>query len=1026
MSIPFVGDILSVTNLNISAYPIPKISYQWTRDSLSISGATGTTYEISNDDVGSILGVELLISNPYGYLSEILQYNETQGVIILPEFIQEPFVFSKIIPPRELNTVYAVVDGFIIGNPIPSVTYQWYRDGSPISGANENSYTPTVDDISTILSVIVTATNFGGSATASAVLNDPIERADLTGSYINIVSPVFAGYYAETSTDIYGFDSISFEWKANTGDGFFTFSNDLDRTLIEEEYIGSFVKCIVTAEREEKDTLIIESNIVTVEETFDYTIGSYAPQGVLIPGAGYDSEYVEKSDVKITNTPDLFANESHPIFRLGHPDVNYMDASGFTLDMYAFHGSGVQNVVLTCNGGDSATAGFVQEGGNTGQGYFYFPVDASNFTAGATYELRATAIPVNGYPRSQQMILTYYGEENKVSINTSTSIKEACLSITTAPDYDPTKKNIIELTENGYYDFGSNIAGSFPTDYGIIEVVPAEGVLPKFDLTNQTKNGQNITRPSIKQIKFNNCYFENTVGTPGVYVEDSYSFRWWFHGCTMQGNQVDSGNYLLPCGEVSGPEGWFRNSYYQRLYYTDCYAEQCHNAPFAGAVLANRCTAKFNYQDSYTNTVACINCSSINHLTPGCSDFHADHYQLFSSRSPYLVENFLLYGYRGEDNTLTVQPFGFFGTGNETYRDIGFINSSWGGSYGSYAVSQIGLTYDHVLFIGVNLENRSLLFVNRPGNAVGPVLVRGVNCGGSLNCNFLHDLDYRDLLGTTNEFKVENNTPNLRFTASPSDDSALNLYYEWHISGASMASVEVFNAYLQDPDGTNTNLFIGNTAHVIPTDEYESISDIFNSNISGRFSYSNFNWPENVYIRSFTLVNTFDENASLDIQNRELYMRLIVDAGTSTSLAGKKRGNDKLVDFGGFSPGVFDSINLTKDDIVNSSTGVTFQILSPIPYGSTDTAPEFLTFLGGTPDIISPGITAYVIDYDSSGTAPITTSFQWYSGETPVGTNDDYYVAQQSDLSNELSCEITITNKSGYTQDTVEFGIVRE
>ena len=67
MSIPFVGDILEIINLNISGYPNPTMSYQWTRDYLYISGATGATYEVSNNDVGSLLGVELLIRNPYGF-----------------------------------------------------------------------------------------------------------------------------------------------------------------------------------------------------------------------------------------------------------------------------------------------------------------------------------------------------------------------------------------------------------------------------------------------------------------------------------------------------------------------------------------------------------------------------------------------------------------------------------------------------------------------------------------------------------------------------------------------------------------------------------------------------------------------------------------------------------------------------------------------------------------------------------------------------------------------------------------------
>lgn len=935
MSIPFLGNTLDVKNILYVGFPSPNVEISWYRDQELIQGVTGTQYVVSPEDVGFNLSVKIDLENLYGVTSSTLLTNVVQSNAQPPSILSEPYIDSQFLPPVSGIPVY-IEDVNISGIPTPSVSYTWYVDGVEVQDGFQSTYRPTENDEGKQISAKITATNILDSVFAYTNETDLVRPNELNGSYVNIVGPVYAGYTAKIMTDLYGATTTIYNWQVDSGGGFESFGSNEDSVSIPSEYLGFDIKCTVTASDDEGNTLLLESNVVEVLEATGVILSSYDPQGVLIPGDGYQTEFTEKSTERVTNSPDVFASESHPVFHLGFPLIHHMDSDGFTLDMYAFHGSSIKNVLLSCDGGTEVTAGFVQEGGYTGAGYFYFPIDSSNFVSGATYEIRATAIPINGYPRSKQMILTYYGGEKKVQIDTNTSIKEACLQITSAEDYDPTNHNIIELTESGYYDFGSNVSGSFPTDSGVLEVVPATGVDARFDFTTQSRTPQGWLRPGLKQMKFKNIIFENKIGpaadnpnnsNPGVYIEDSSVTRWYFEGCTMQGDWYDSGNWLLSCEEAPNREGWFRNAYDQTLCFIDCYAEQCHNSPF-GADLSKNCVVKYNHQDSYTNAVACINCSSIDHLTPTCSAFHADHYQLFSPRDPYLVENHLLYGYYGNDLVENNQPFGFFGTGNETYRDIAHVMCRWDGASGSPALAQIGLTYDHVLFIGITLENRGFAFVDRPGNAVGPVLVRGVR-ESSPSVAFLHELEYLALVGTTNEFRVEDNDPEVRFTGIPSDDSALSVIYEWHIPGASMESVNNFNMYLLDGTGQNESWHIGVTAN--GSEGPESIANIFNSNPgSGRFAYCNFRYPDGDYFRNISLTNVIDENAAIDLENKDYYIRMITSSGTSTSLAGKKRTTNNQVDFSGFSPSVFGGIDQTADDILNSPTGVTFQVLSPI------------------------------------------------------------------------------------------------
>lgn len=56
--------------------------------------------------------------------------------------------------------------GVWTGNPV--FTFQWKKDGSNISGATTDSYTPVVGDIGSTITVAVTATNTSGSASAAS------------------------------------------------------------------------------------------------------------------------------------------------------------------------------------------------------------------------------------------------------------------------------------------------------------------------------------------------------------------------------------------------------------------------------------------------------------------------------------------------------------------------------------------------------------------------------------------------------------------------------------------------------------------------------------------------------------------------------------------------------------------------------------------------------------------------------------------------------------------------------------------
>ena len=86
--------------------------------------------------------------------------------------VNTPEALPKIVGKAEVGAVLTCSKGSWTGNPEPTFTYQWLRDGKPISGAGSRFYSVQAVDQSHALACEVTASNFKGAA---AVLSAPLE-----------------------------------------------------------------------------------------------------------------------------------------------------------------------------------------------------------------------------------------------------------------------------------------------------------------------------------------------------------------------------------------------------------------------------------------------------------------------------------------------------------------------------------------------------------------------------------------------------------------------------------------------------------------------------------------------------------------------------------------------------------------------------------------------------------------------------------------------------------------------------------
>jgi hypothetical protein len=138
------------------------ITYQWQRDGVDIAGATGTSYTLTQADVGTNISVIASYTDGQGTAEAVT--SSSVGPVANANDAPTGSVTIDNTTPAQGDTLTAsntLADADGIPGPI---TYQWFRDGAVISGATSDTYVTSQADVGATLSVIASYTDGAGSA----------------------------------------------------------------------------------------------------------------------------------------------------------------------------------------------------------------------------------------------------------------------------------------------------------------------------------------------------------------------------------------------------------------------------------------------------------------------------------------------------------------------------------------------------------------------------------------------------------------------------------------------------------------------------------------------------------------------------------------------------------------------------------------------------------------------------------------------------------------------------------------------
>ena len=141
------------------------MSYQWKKGSNNIAGATSSSYTTPATAIGDSATVfTVVVSNSAGTVTSSNAALTVNAAVVAPAIATQPTAQALAVTAGNTATFTVVATGN------GTLSYQWKKNGSDISGATSSTYTTpatTNADIGAVLAYSVVVSNSAGSRVTS-------------------------------------------------------------------------------------------------------------------------------------------------------------------------------------------------------------------------------------------------------------------------------------------------------------------------------------------------------------------------------------------------------------------------------------------------------------------------------------------------------------------------------------------------------------------------------------------------------------------------------------------------------------------------------------------------------------------------------------------------------------------------------------------------------------------------------------------------------------------------------------------
>ena len=229
-----------------SGYPAPTFAYNFKVDGVSVQNTASATYAVQAADSGKAISCDVTATNSEGSATATSSNSIIAGTA--PANTVAPTVSPS--GQQVTGTAITVNVGTWTGSPTISYEYRWTRNGSPISGAANTTYTIQAADDGTTIRCELRGTNAYGVSSYIASSNS-VSAVNAVAP-VNTVAPVISGnqWQGATLSSTTGTwtgvptPTYSYQWKRGGVDiGGATSST---YTLVAADR-GTNITCVVTA-----------------------------------------------------------------------------------------------------------------------------------------------------------------------------------------------------------------------------------------------------------------------------------------------------------------------------------------------------------------------------------------------------------------------------------------------------------------------------------------------------------------------------------------------------------------------------------------------------------------------------------------------------------------------------------------------------------------------------------------------------------------------------------------------------------